>query len=132
MCVKWKQLKQKLPWPTLRYYTRICVELGKGKVVPGAELSTTPWSGGTAPGILTLTLDKSKWFFHKPAAFIHQKDKGLGGPQSVSGGCGEEKNPVLLGIKSQSSIPWSFPGHNLFNIFSVAMLHCVTHYVVEK
>jgi hypothetical protein len=62
--------------------------------------------GGTAPLFLTLALDKGEWSATRPCCFTPQGkspgyplDRWLGGPQSQSGRCGDEKNLALPGIK---------------------------------
>jgi hypothetical protein len=61
-------------------------------------MKTCGGSGGIAAPILTSALDGVSGQLHVPAALLQGKephfplDRRLGGPQSRSGRCGEEKN----------------------------------------
>jgi hypothetical protein len=48
----------------------------------------------------------------------------MGGPQSQSGCCGEEKNPVLPGIKQQSTM-------NVTNIIPLPLIIAANSQLVE-
>jgi hypothetical protein len=58
---------------------------------------------------LTSALDTSEWLASGPGCFTPEKEsrcllgRRLGGPQSQSGCCVEEKDPSLSGIETRSS-----------------------------
>jgi hypothetical protein len=79
----------------------------KGKVVCHEDI----WgSGGIAPSFLSSTLDGGEWSASCPVCFTARERAlgthwigGLGGPQSRSGDCGEEKIYTVPGIEPRQS-----------------------------
>jgi hypothetical protein len=80
-------------------------------------------SGCVVPPFLASSLDGSEWSASRPGRFTHWEkspwyslDRRLGGPQSQSGRCGEEKNLTLAGNRTPAIQPvarrctdWAIP-----------------------
>jgi hypothetical protein len=60
------------------------------------------WRGGIAPTFLSSALDGGEW---SASRTLYPLDRMLGGPQSRSGSCGNEKNHALPEFETWSSNP---------------------------
>jgi hypothetical protein len=64
-------------------------------------------SGGIAPTFSTSALSGVEWEAYAPAALPPKGIRRLGGSQSWSGCCGEDKNLAMPGTECEPSSPWS-------------------------
>jgi hypothetical protein len=95
----WESVRKRVSWNG--------VTIQKAHERGSWRISTLIWmSGGTAPPFSTSALYGGEWSTSHPCCFAprqkchwHPSERRLGGPQSQSGCCGEEKNVALLGIK---------------------------------
>jgi hypothetical protein len=81
------------------------------------------WCGGIAPPFLPLALDGDEWSSSRPRRFtprpnrrLYPLSRKLGGPQSRSGHCGEEKNLARVGNETPPAQPRSPSLYRLRNL----------------
>jgi hypothetical protein len=64
----------------------------------------------------------SRSYRFTPKSLRYPLDRGLGGPQSRSGHCGEEKNFALPGIETSSSSPYRFYMHGIKSFIKFSLV----------